>query len=213
MDVDLELIDNLLDTALENQGKVTLPPPTVDTAALEKEKEKEREIMERDRTKERERDRERYKRSERDDERSRKHSRRSKSRSRSPRRRRHSHSRSRSPSDRRRSTGSDQRDRERERDRERRRREEDRRRQRDDESRLTPAEREAVEIERDGRTVFAFNIPLKADEDDIADFFSKAGKVRDIRLITDKNSRRSKGDSPFQMMRSTVLWHLFFGTL
>lgn len=58
---------------------------------------------------------------------------------------------------------------------------------------MTPQEREACELERDSRTVFSFNLPLKADEDDIAAFFSKAGKVRDIRLITDRNSRRSKG--------------------
>lgn len=58
---------------------------------------------------------------------------------------------------------------------------------------MTPGEREAAETERDGRTVFAFNLPLKADEDDIAAFFTKAGKVRDIRLITDRNSRKHKG--------------------
>ncbi|KAF6167414.1 hypothetical protein GIB67_043256 [Kingdonia uniflora] len=47
--------------------------------------------------------------------------------------------------------------------------------------------------ERDQRTVFAYQMPLKAAERDVYEFFSKAGKVRDVRLIMDRNSRRSKG--------------------
>ncbi|KNA05378.1 hypothetical protein SOVF_190900 isoform A [Spinacia oleracea] len=47
--------------------------------------------------------------------------------------------------------------------------------------------------ERDQRTVFAYQLPLRADERDIFEFFSRAGKVRDVRLIMDRNSRRSKG--------------------
>nr|GEW03179.1 RNA-binding protein 39 isoform X2 [Tanacetum cinerariifolium] len=47
--------------------------------------------------------------------------------------------------------------------------------------------------ERDQRTVFAYQMPLKATEFDVYEFFSKAGKVRDVRLIMDRNSRRSKG--------------------
>lgn len=50
-----------------------------------------------------------------------------------------------------------------------------------------------VDPERDQRTVFAYQMPLKANEKDVYDFFSKAGKVRDVRLIMDRNSRRSKG--------------------
>ncbi|XP_059647447.1 uncharacterized protein LOC132293827 isoform X2 [Cornus florida] len=50
-----------------------------------------------------------------------------------------------------------------------------------------------VDPERDQRTVFAYQISLKADERDVYDFFSRAGKVRDVRLIMDRNSRRSKG--------------------
>ncbi|KAB2617306.1 RNA-binding protein 39 [Pyrus ussuriensis x Pyrus communis] len=57
--------------------------------------------------------------------------------------------------------------------------------------------KEAVEPEadpeRDQRTVFAYQMPLKAAERDVYEFFSKAGKVRDVRLIMDRNSRRSKG--------------------
>lgn len=47
--------------------------------------------------------------------------------------------------------------------------------------------------ERDQRTVFAYQISLKATERDVFEFFSRAGKVRDVRLIMDRNSRRSKG--------------------
>ncbi|KAJ8467324.1 hypothetical protein OPV22_029876 [Ensete ventricosum] len=47
--------------------------------------------------------------------------------------------------------------------------------------------------ERDQRTVFAYQMPLKVTERDVYDFFSQAGKVRDVRLIMDRNSRRSKG--------------------
>ncbi|XP_056170121.1 uncharacterized protein LOC130134442 isoform X2 [Syzygium oleosum] len=50
-----------------------------------------------------------------------------------------------------------------------------------------------VDPERDQRTVFAYQINLKADERDVYEFFSRAGKVRDVRLIMDRISRRSKG--------------------
>lgn len=50
-----------------------------------------------------------------------------------------------------------------------------------------------VDPERDQRTVFAYQISLKADERDVYEYFSRAGKVRDVRLIMDRNSRRSKG--------------------
>ncbi|GAU18039.1 hypothetical protein TSUD_51500, partial [Trifolium subterraneum] len=50
-----------------------------------------------------------------------------------------------------------------------------------------------IDPERDQRTVFAYQISLKADEREVYEFFSRAGKVRDVRLIMDRNSRRSKG--------------------
>ncbi|MCO5551508.1 hypothetical protein L7F22_005012 [Adiantum nelumboides] len=56
-----------------------------------------------------------------------------------------------------------------------------------------PAAEPEADPERDQRTVFAFQISLKADEKDVYDFFSRAGKVRDVRLIMDRNTRRSKG--------------------
>ncbi|CAI5462874.1 unnamed protein product [Closterium sp. Yama58-4] len=42
-------------------------------------------------------------------------------------------------------------------------------------------------------TLLAYQINLKADERDVYEFFSQAGKVRDVRLIMDRYSRRSKG--------------------
>ncbi|KAL8543336.1 hypothetical protein ACS0TY_004033 [Phlomoides rotata] len=50
-----------------------------------------------------------------------------------------------------------------------------------------------VDPERDQRTVFAYQISLKAGERDLFEFFSRAGKVRDVQLIMDRNTRRSKG--------------------
>ncbi|KAL8133099.1 uncharacterized protein LOC141712372 isoform X3 [Apium graveolens] len=65
------------------------------------------------------------------------------------------------------------------------------------ESRKLRDKKEAAELEadpeRDQRTVFSYQMPLKATERDVYEFFSKAGKVRDVRLIMDRNSRRSKG--------------------
>ncbi|KAG7554741.1 Splicing factor RBM39 linker [Arabidopsis suecica] len=99
----------------------------------------------------------------------------------------------------------DRSDRDKTRDRERRERE----RRSSSRSRREEREREVVERgsrrhrdkkdepeadpERDQRTVFAYQMPLKATERDVYEFFSKAGKVRDVRLIMDRNSRRSKG--------------------
>lgn len=55
------------------------------------------------------------------------------------------------------------------------------------------AEKELREMERSTRTAFAHNLSLKADERDIYELFSKVGKVVDIKLITDKTTKRSKG--------------------
>jgi len=52
---------------------------------------------------------------------------------------------------------------------------------------LTPEEqerrrklKEAEEAERDERTVFASNLPIRASESDLNEFFGKVGKVRDV---------------------------------
>ena len=50
-----------------------------------------------------------------------------------------------------------------------------------------------MELDRDIRTVFAFNLSLKADERDIFELFSKAGQVLDVRIIMDRNTKKSKG--------------------
>jgi len=52
---------------------------------------------------------------------------------------------------------------------------------------------------RDARTVFAYNLPTKANERDVKNFFGKAGKVRDVRLIADRFSRKSKGFGYIEM--------------
>ncbi|GAB4853127.1 hypothetical protein Ancab_017311 [Ancistrocladus abbreviatus] len=80
----------------------------------------------------------------------------------------------------------------RERGRERELRERDRESRRYKEKKEEAAEPE-VDPERDQRTVFAYQIALRAGERDVFEFFSQAGKVRDVRLIMDRNSRRSKG--------------------
>ncbi|KAK7856545.1 uncharacterized protein LOC112027516 [Quercus suber] len=135
----------------------------------EKEKDKEREKERRERDKEKERERERKERDHRKEKEEKERSRRSRSRS--------------------------ERDRDRDRDRER-----ERERERDLEIRDTRRFKDKKEVvepeadpERDQRTVFAYQMPLKANERDVYEFFSKAGKVRDVRLIMDRNSRRSKG--------------------
>jgi len=51
-----------------------------------------------------------------------------------------------------------------------------------------------MEFEKDSRTVFISQLAVRSDERRITDFFEKAGlKVRDVRLITDRNTRKSKG--------------------
>ncbi|CAJ2641616.1 unnamed protein product [Trifolium pratense] len=157
----------------------------------EKDRDRERDRDRRDKDKERERrDREREKEKERERERSR----RSKSRSERDREiEREEKERSR------RSISRSEREREREREeRERSRRSRSRsERDLDRDSRRFRDKKEAAEPEadpeRDQRTVFAYQMPLKATERDVYEFFSKAGKVRDVRLIMDRNSRRSKG--------------------
>ncbi|KAI9396727.1 hypothetical protein POPTR_004G177000v4 [Populus trichocarpa] len=152
-----------------------------------KERDRDRDRRERDRDgeKERERDKKEIERSRR-------------SRSRSERRRSDQDEKDRERS---RDRELREKDRElREKDRELREKEREREREpkeRDRESRYKERKEEAVEPEvdpeRDQRTVFAYQISLKADERDVYEFFSRAGKVRDVRLIMDRNSRRSKG--------------------
>lgn len=52
-------------------------------------------------------------------------------------------------------------------------------------------ERELKELDRDTRTVFAYNLNLKADEKDLFDFFTRAGTVRPLSNLNLDCSRTS----------------------
>jgi RNA-binding protein 39 len=58
---------------------------------------------------------------------------------------------------------------------------------------LTPEEKLALDADRDLRTVFVYQLSVKASEDDVFNLMSQAGKVRDVRLITDRYTRKCKG--------------------
>ncbi|TYG75729.1 hypothetical protein ES288_D03G055900v1 [Gossypium darwinii] len=146
----------------------------------EKDRERDRERERRDRDKEKEKEKERDKeRREREKERERRERHKEKERERERRERSSSRSR----------RHESELEREKERDRER---DIDIRDSRKFKDKKEATEPEA-DPERDQRTVFAYQMPLKATERDVYEFFSKAGKVRDVRLIMDRNSRRSKG--------------------
>ncbi|KAI7853273.1 hypothetical protein BDC45DRAFT_511752 [Circinella umbellata] len=46
---------------------------------------------------------------------------------------------------------------------------------------------------RDRRTIFVMQLAARLSSRELEDFFSQAGRVRDARIISDRNSRRSKG--------------------
>ncbi|XP_008784182.2 RNA-binding protein 39-like [Phoenix dactylifera] len=167
---------------------------------------RERDRRERDKGKEKERDRD--KKREREKERDREKDRERREREREQEREREREREGERETERRSSSRSRRHDREVEREMERARSRERALRERElekemmeKESRRFKEKKEAVEPEvdpeRDQRTVFAYQMPLKATERDAYEFFSKAGKVRDVRLImdrnSDRNSRRSKG--------------------
>jgi RNA-binding protein 39 len=56
-------------------------------------------------------------------------------------------------------------------------------------------EKQAEEAQRDDCTVLVNRINLNANEKDIYGFFAKGGvgKIRDVRLIRDQRSGKSKG--------------------
>ena len=60
-------------------------------------------------------------------------------------------------------------------------------------------QRELEDLDRDIRTVFAYNVSTKADERDLFEFFSAAGTVLDVRIIYDRNTPRSKGMAYIEM--------------
>ncbi|KAJ2547887.1 splicing factor [Coemansia sp. RSA 1933] len=52
---------------------------------------------------------------------------------------------------------------------------------------------EVNEAERDLRTVFAMQLSARLRRSDLVDFFSKAGRVRDAHIVSERGSRRSRG--------------------
>ncbi|KAI9260643.1 hypothetical protein BDA99DRAFT_439455 [Phascolomyces articulosus] len=144
--------------------------------------------------------RHRHDRDGRDEERRSRHSSSSRHRrsSRSPRRRSRSRSRrSRSPSRyssrRYRSRSPSYGRRRRSRSRERRRRSRSPRRRRDDSREARSPSPPVPEEVRDRRTIFVMQLAARLTSRELEDFFSQAGRVRDARIISDRNSRRSKG--------------------
>ncbi|XP_039009529.1 RNA-binding protein 39-like [Hibiscus syriacus] len=156
-----------------------------DEERRDRDKERHRSSRDREREREREKDRdlESSREREREREEERERERRDRSSSRSRRHEKEEERRERSSSRSRRHESDRERDREREIDTR------DSRRFKDKKEVVEPE----ADPERDQRTVFAYQMPLKATERDVYEFFSKAGKVRDVRLIMDRNSRRSKG--------------------
>ena len=73
-------------------------------------------------------------------------------------------------------------------------------------------ERELQELDRDIRTVFLYNLSLKAQERDIFELFSRAGKVTDVRIIMDRNTRKSKGFAYIEYANrvSMIGWSLMY---
>ncbi|KAJ3162059.1 RNA-binding protein 39 [Geranomyces michiganensis] len=59
--------------------------------------------------------------------------------------------------------------------------------------RISTGSPELDEYERDKRTVFVMQLAARLKQEELFDFFAPAGKVRDARIIADRNSRRSKG--------------------
>ncbi|KAI5094805.1 RNA binding motif protein 39b isoform X1, partial [Silurus meridionalis] len=57
--------------------------------------------------------------------------------------------------------------------------------------------------ERDARTVFCMQLAARIRPRDLEEFFSAVGKVRDVRMISDRNSRRSKGIAYVEFVETT----------
>ncbi|KAK3540249.1 hypothetical protein QTP70_028440 [Hemibagrus guttatus] len=57
--------------------------------------------------------------------------------------------------------------------------------------------------ERDARTVFCMQLAARIRPRDLEEFFSAVGNVRDVRMISDRNSRRSKGIAYVEFVEAT----------
>ncbi|KAI8818017.1 RNA binding motif protein 39b [Fimicolochytrium jonesii] len=200
-------VEQLLEAPFRKAGPPVSPEPTPsenryddssEVRSKTDEKGVEKERRHRDRSRDRS-DRDRRRSRSPSDRSRRRSSRKERSRSGSPRRRddrdrdrerRRRSSRSRSPS--RRHSRGDRRDSRDSRDHHRRRssvERSSRRPPRDD----RPRSPELDEYERDKRTVFVMQLAARLKQEELYDFFLPAGKVRDARIISDRNSRKSKG--------------------
>ncbi|WAR13600.1 RBM39-like protein [Mya arenaria] len=102
-------------------------------------------------------------------------------------------SRSKDKKDRRRSRSKDRKEKRRSRSRDRKSR--SRRRRSITKSPVREPLMEMTPEERDARTVFCMQLSARIRPRDLEEFFSSVGEVKDVRLITDNKTRRSKGIS------------------
>ena len=54
-------------------------------------------------------------------------------------------------------------------------------------------------MERDRRTVFIMQLAARVRPSEIREFFTAAGRVRDVRLVQDRYSKKSKGYSQYNL--------------
>jgi len=200
-DLDIDTIDSLLEASLKNGNKPVANSSnftSTSSSSSSSSTNKERDHSS-------SRDRHHHSRHSHRSRRSRSRSRRSRSRSRDYDRdyyhRRRRSSRSRSPYDRKRSRSRDRKRRsrspyDRRRSRSPRYKDHQKEEKREEEMRQ-PSEENMTEEERrlrDEKTAFISNLPIKASREEIQAFFdSKGAPVFDVRIITDKNTRKSKG--------------------
>eukprot|EP01080_Neovahlkampfia_damariscottae_P004806 gene4806-8392_t len=69
-----------------------------------------------------------------------------------------------------------------------------RRKRRDSEEfEYAPADHTLTDEQREKRTIFVYNLSVETNEKQIALFFNKVGRIRDVKLIKDRFTNRSKG--------------------
>lgn len=50
-----------------------------------------------------------------------------------------------------------------------------------------------LSTDKDFHSIFIHGLTVKADERDVREFFSQAGKVVDVKLVRDRVTKKSKG--------------------
>lgn len=63
----------------------------------------------------------------------------------------------------------------------------------EEKKRATSPAPQLTEAERDRRTVFVQQLAARLKSQDLLEFLSRVGKVRDVRICTDRITGRSKG--------------------